>query len=157
MNRDRFLKMSNWIPITLANLYDAKVAALVDACDTAALGAGQNNRSAGIITGVVNEIRRKIASHQRNQVDSDPTKIPQGLSDMAVDMIVARLKIALEMELNEDERKNLDRHARNLDRIANGDDVVDAPDNPIVPATEPLVPPPAFGKRPHRRDTFVDG
>lgn len=144
--------MSQWLAITVQNLYDAKIGALVDACNAAALGTGQTDRSTGIIADVVAEIRRKIASHQRNQLDQDTTTIPQGLKSLAMDMILGRLKIALEMELSEDERKNLDRHARNLDRIAEGTDVVDAPDNPIIAPMEPLVPPPSFGKhRPRRR------
>jgi hypothetical protein len=149
--------MSNWLPITKANLYDAKVAALVDACDTAALGAGQANRSTNIIQDVVYEIRRKIASHQRNQLDADTTKIPQGLMNMAMDMILARLKIALEIDLGEDERKQLERHAKNLDRIAEGKDVVDQPDAAVVAPMEPLVPPPAFGCWPHRRKNELNG
>jgi hypothetical protein len=149
--------VSNWIPITLANLYDAKIAALVDACDTAALAQNQENRSAGLIQGVVNEIRRKIASHQRNQLDQDPTRIPQGLKILAQDLIIAKLKTAIEEELTEDERITLATHQRNLNRIADGTDVVDMPDNPIVAPMEPLVPPPAFGHRPPRRQNELNG
>ena len=111
----------------------------------------------GIISDVVNEIRRKIASHQRNQLDVDVTKIPQGLNALATDMIIARLKTAIEQELSEDERRNLTRHTVNLDRIAEGKDVVDAPDNPIVAPMEPLVPPPSFGPKPHRRVNELNG
>jgi len=149
--------MPNWIAITLDTLHEAKVAALVDACDTAALAANQAARSPGIIQGVINHVRRKVASHQRNKLDADPTTIPQGLRDHAVDLIIARLKTALEMDLTEDERKNLERRERDLNRVAEGLDVVDQPDNAVVPSMEPLVPPPAFGRRPDRRDTFVDG
>jgi hypothetical protein len=141
----------------VANLYDAKVAALVDACNTVALGNNQPNRSVALIQDVVNEIRRKIASHQRNELDQDPTKIPQGLKSMAMDMIIGRLKTSLEIDQTEDERANLRRHAANLDRIAEGKDVVDAPDNPIVALMEPLIPPPAFGKRPNRHQNDLNG
>lgn len=144
--------MSQWVPITLATLYDSKIQALVDACDTAALANGQTNRSAGVIQSVVEYIRRKVASWQRNQLDQDITTIPQGLQTLASDLIIARLKTAIEMELSEDERKQLDRHERDLNLIAAGKNVVDQPDNPILAPMEPVVPPPAFGThRPRRR------
>ena len=117
--------MPNWIPITLANLYDAKIGALVDACDTVALGNGQTARSPGIIQGVINDIRRKIASCRRNRLDVDTTAIPSGLKNLAVDLIIAKLKTAIEQELSEDERRQLTVHERNLNRIAEGLDVIE--------------------------------
>lgn len=149
--------MPNWISITVANLYDAKVGALVDACRTQALAANQVDRSPGLIQDVVNDIRRKVASHQRNQLDSDVTTIPQGLKGLAMDLILAKLKGALEMELNKDEATNVSRHDATLNRIADGKDVVDAPDNAIVAPMEPLVPPPAFGDKPCRRKNELNG
>jgi hypothetical protein len=139
--------LSNWTAITIDTLYEAKVAPLIDACDSAAKAVGQANRAAGIIQGVVDEIRRKVASCQVNRVDSDLTKIPKGLRDMAVDMIIGRLKTAIEEPLTDDERRNLDRHARNLDRIAECKDVVDQPDTPVEPEVEGTTPAPAFGER----------
>lgn len=139
--------MSQWVSITLQTIYNSKIAALVDACDTAALGTGQQNRSAAIIQDVVNYIRRKIASWQRNQLDQDVTKIPQGLEATAVDMIIARLKTAIEIQLSDDEQRQLTRHDNDLNLIATGKNVVDQPDNPIVAAMEPVVPPPSFGNR----------
>jgi hypothetical protein len=123
----------SWIAITIDELYEAKVAALIDAASTAAKKAGQPDRVPGIIQGVVDDIRRKVASCPNNQVDSDLTKIPKGLRDMAVDIIIARLKGAIEELLTEDEIRQLDRHWRNLDRIAECKDVVDQPDDPIEP------------------------
>lgn len=128
--------MSRWIPITKANLYDAKVAALIDAADTAALGNGQTARSPGIIQGVVDDIRRKIASCKRNRLDVDTTAIPDGLKNLATDLIIARLKNAIEQELSQDERNAVTLHERNLNRIAEGLDVVEQPDNPLASFTE---------------------
>jgi|APCry1669193181_1035450.scaffolds.fasta_scaffold05387_3 hypothetical protein len=136
-----------WISITKATLYDAKAAALIDACDTAVLGAGQTDRSTGIIQSVVDDLRRKVASCRRNQLDADTTTIPQGLRNLAVDLIIARLKVALELDLSEDERRTLAQHERDLNRVANGEDVVDQPDNPVIAPMEPTVPPPSFGVR----------
>ena len=149
--------MSNWISISLSTLQEAKVAALVNACDGAALANGQANRAAGIIQGVVDHVRRKVASHQRNQLDSDVTRIPKGLRDCAVDLIIARLKTALEIDLSQDERDNIARRERDLNRVANGDDVVDQPDNAIVAPMEPLVPPPSFADKPCRRQNELNG
>ena len=128
--------MSNWIAITIDTLKEAKVAALIDACDSAALGTGQANRSAGIIQGVVDEVRRKVASCRNNRVDSDLTKIPKGLRDLAVDLIVARLKAAIETPLTEDERANVSRRVADLNRIAECKDVVDQPDDAVAPEVE---------------------
>jgi hypothetical protein len=121
--------MSNWISITKQALYDSKAAAFIDAADSVQLGAGQTDRSTDAIADVVAEIRRKVA--RCNTLDQDPTKIPAGLKTLAADLIVARLKIALEQELTDDEKRNLDHHERELNRIADGKDLVDAPDNPI--------------------------
>lgn len=125
--------MPNWIAITIATLKEAKVAALIEACDEAALGSGQDNRATGLIQGVVDEVRRKVASCANNQVDADPTKIPKGLRDIAVDMIIARLKGAIEQDLSEDERNQLSRHERSLNRVAECKDVVDQPDDAVEP------------------------
>ena len=141
--------MSQWIAITLDTLHESKVAGLIDACDSQALAAGQANRSAGIIQGVVDHVRRKVASCRTNQLDADLTTIPKGLRDIAVDLIIARLKTALEMDLSQDERENLARRERDLNRVADGTDVVDQPDNAIDAPMEPTVPPPSFGGR-HR-------
>jgi hypothetical protein len=128
--------MPNWIAITIDTLYEAKIAALVDACDTAARKEGQPPRSPGIIQGVVDYVRRKVASCKTNQVDEDLTTIPKGLRDLAVDMIIARLKGAIEEPLTDAEQKVLDRHEANLNRIAECKDVVDQPDTPVEPEVQ---------------------
>ena len=156
--------MSQWVSITKATLYDAKIAALVDALDTAATDASQTaGRAAGIIQGVVDDIRRKVASCRRNLLDADTTTVPQGVKDTAVDLILARLKVALEIELTEDERRQTAKRERDLNRVADCLDVVDQPDNPITAPMEPTVAPPSFGTRglsqPARNfnDTTQDG
>lgn len=136
-----------WISITIATLYEAKVAKLVDAADAKALKAGQPNRSAGIIQGVVDEVRRKVASCKTNLVDADATTIPSGLRDLTVDMVIARLKKSIEMELSQDERDGLAQRERDLNRIANCEDVVDQPVNPIPAPFEATAPSPLFGQR----------
>lgn len=126
----------SWIAITLATLKEAKVAALIEACDSAALGDGQDNRSAGIIQGVVNEVRNAVATCRSNQVDSDVTKIPESQRDLAVDLIIARLKNTIEQPLTEDERTNVAERRRQLRDIAACDLVVDQPDDAIEPEVQ---------------------
>lgn len=128
--------MPNWIAITLDTLKEAKVAALITACDEAALESGQANRSAGIIQGVVNEVRNSVASCKSNRVDEDETTIPKGLRDLTVDMIIARLKNTLEIEQTKDEAENLAWRRRQLSAIAACDLVVDQPDTPVEPEVQ---------------------
>lgn len=145
--------MSNWIAITIIDLYDAKAAALVDAADSLELGAGQASRSAQVIADVTAEIRRKVA--RCNQLDQDPTKIPGGLKNCALDIIIARLKVALEQELTAAETEGLKARERELNRIADGKDLVDPPDNPIAANMTQAIADPSFGCRPRRN--FTEG
>lgn len=128
--------MPNWITITIDTLREAKVATLIEACSAAALGDGQDNRAAGLIQGVVNEVRNAVATCRTNRVDEDPTKIPASQRDLAVDLIIARLKNTIEIELTQDERENLAWRRGQLKSIAACDLVVDQPDTPIAPAIE---------------------
>lgn len=142
--------MSNWITITKADIYNSKAATLVDQINQNLLGNGQTDRLTGIIADVTLEIRRRVA--KCNQLDADATRIPGGLKPLAVDLIFCRLKIAVEMELNEDERRTLARRETELDRVAAGDDVVDPPDNPIAANFNQPQPKPSFGTS-HREFT----
>lgn len=140
--------MANWISITTETLYEARVAKLIDAASQRARADGQPERVDGLIQGVVTEIRRKIASNEQNRLDANPATLPASLRDMAVDLIIARLKKSIERELTEDERRDLRVHETNLNRIADGDDPVESPDNPIESPVQsssgtPRVAPPA--------------
>lgn len=126
----------SWIAITLDTLKEAKVAALIEACDSAALGDGQANRAAGLIQGVVNEIRNAVATCRTNKVDADATTIPESQRDLVVDLIIARLKNAIEQPLTEDERTNVSERRRQLRDIAACDLVVDQPDDAEDPAVQ---------------------
>jgi hypothetical protein len=121
--------MSNWIVISEVDLYDAKAAALVEAADTVQLGSGQNSRSAQVIADVTAEIRRKIS--RVTVLDQNLSAIPAGLKNAALDIIIARLKIALEQELSQDERDGLKRRYKEIEDVRDGKDQVDPPDNPM--------------------------
>jgi hypothetical protein len=139
--------MAGWVPITIETLYEAKVAALIDACSGSALGSGQADRAAGLIQGCVDKVRRKVASCANNRVDQDQTRVPAGLRDDTVKLVIAALKGAVEMELTEDERRELARIERDLNRVAAGEDVVDQPDTPVEPEVEATGGSPSFGTR----------
>lgn len=139
--------MPAWIPVTTADLNDAKVEKLVTALRTKALGAGQTDPSPRIIQSVVTDVRRKIASCRSNQVDADLTTIPASLLPLATDLIIFRLKNRLEIELTEDERTNLRRHDATLDAIAACDDVIEQPDDAIPAATQAAAGTPSIADR----------
>lgn len=123
--------MPNWIPITIADLQDAKLAPLVKAMREKALAPGQTDPTPRLIQRVIDRIRRKVASNPSNQLDADPTRIPKGLQTMAVDLIYAEMKGRLEEELTRDEQRAIERHVDDLNRIAEGKDVVEQPDDAI--------------------------
>jgi hypothetical protein len=143
--------MSNWITITIADLYNSQAAALIDAANSVSLSvnkpgqADQVSRVPGIIADVTMEIRRRVA--RCNQLDQVVTAIPSGLKPLAVDIIFCRLKVAMQMALSEDERATLKQRERQLDRIADGSDMVDPPDTAIVANFNQTQPSPTFGKR----------
>jgi hypothetical protein len=123
--------MANWIPITVADLKDAKLAGLVKALQTKALDEGQTDPTPRLTQAVVDRIRRKIASNPKNQLDADTTTIPIGLKTMAVDLIYAEMKGRLEEPLTQDERDSISRDEADLKAIAKGDEVVEQPDTAI--------------------------
>ena len=124
--------MANWINITVENLNNAKIAALVDALRTAALAEGQEERSAEIIQDVVNRIRDEIKGCATNQLDADSTKIPKGLKALAVRMVLRALKDAVEEPLTKDESDQRDLDERYLVRISKCEIPIATPDDPIA-------------------------
>ena len=127
--------MSNWTTITEADLKGAKVAALVDAYKTAALGEGQADPMPGVISGVVARIRTEIKGCARNVLDADATKIPGDLKSLAARMVCRELQSRLRLALKDDERQEWREDVRYLERIAACEVPVAVPDNPETTAT----------------------
>lgn len=121
--------MPRWIPVTIADLNDAKLAALVDTLREAALADGQTDPSPRIIQSVIIDVRRKIASCASNRVDTDESTIPASLLPLVTDLAIYRLKNRLEQPLTQDERDNRDAHTQTLNRIASCADVIESPDD----------------------------
>jgi hypothetical protein len=135
----------NWISITPDDLNDTKVAALVDACRTKALGSGQTDPAPRIIENAVARIRSEIKGCAANILDRDMAKIPKDLKPLTMRMIVRELESRLQIELKDDEREEWRHDLRYLERIARCEIPVLAPDNPEtvesvhVPAGTPLI------------------
>jgi len=121
-----------WSSITVADLKDAKVSALVEACRTAALGTGQTDPVPNIITNVATRIRAEIAACATNQLDADAAAIPADLKSLACRMIVREAMSRIKRPLSEDEREEQRNDLRYLERISKCDVPVAATDNPIA-------------------------
>ena len=126
----------SWITITIDTLKEAKVAALIEACDSAALGESQDNRAAGKIQGVVDLVRNAIKGCPSRRVDEDETTIPAALRDLAVKLIIAELKDAIEQELTDYETDSVAWARRELTAIRSCDYPIETPDTPVEPEIE---------------------
>jgi len=134
----------SWITITVDDLKDAKVAALVEACQTAALGTGQTDPTASIIADVIARIRAEVAACRGNALDSDTTKIPADLKSLACRMIVRQCQSRLQISLTEDEREEQRNDLRYLERIAECKVPVAATDDPIADEVQSGAASPSF-------------
>jgi phage gp36-like protein len=121
-----------WIAITVDDLKDAKVAALVEACQTSALGTGQDDPTDTIIQDVVTRIRAEVAACRANSLDEDTTKIPADLKSLACRMIMRQCQSRLQIALNDDEREEQRNDLRYLERIAECKVPVSATDDPVT-------------------------
>ncbi len=123
-----------WVRIEIADLKDAKVAALIEACQTAALGAGQDDPTPAIIADVIARIRAEIAGCRANVLHPDAATIPSDLRSLACRMVVRQCQSRLQIALNEDEREEQRNDLRYLERIAACDIPVAAPDDGQIQA-----------------------
>jgi hypothetical protein len=129
---------TRWIPITVADIQDQKLAPLVAALRTRALEASppQTDPTPRLTQAVVDYIRRKIASCHNNRLDVDTTKIPASLKLLAVELIYVEMKGRLEEALTPDEDRKARLAETNLNRIASCEDTIEQPDDPIEPPVE---------------------
>lgn len=128
--------MPNWVTITTDDLEDTKVAPLVEALRTAALGASQDDPVEEMIATVVARIRAEVAGCSRNLVDSDTTKIPADLKRLACRMVVFEMMGRLQLPLNEDERDERRQDVRYLERISRCEVPVATPDSAAAPEVQ---------------------
>jgi len=128
--------MANWKTITADDLNDTKVAALITACRTKALAAGQADPVPGIIQGVIDAIRDEVKACPTNVLDADTTLIPKGLHRIGCRMVVRECQSRLRLALTEEEMKEWDKDTAYLVRVAKCEIPVATP---ITPETEPEV------------------
>lgn len=131
--------MSNWVAITLDSIKDRKLADLVEALRTVALGDGQSDPTPNIIAAVTERIRMEVGACPQNRLDPDTTKIPHSLLSIGVRMCIREMKSRLEQELTEDERKAWDKDEDYLRRVARCEVIVTSPEDgaPQRPAPSP--------------------
>jgi len=126
-----------WITITVDDLKDAKLAALVEACQTAALGSDQDDPTSAIIADVIARIRAEVAGCRANALDADTSTIPADLKSLACRMIMRQCQSRLQLELTDDEREEQRNDLRYLERIAKCEIPVAATDDPVTDEVQP--------------------
>ena len=101
----------NWTALTKTDLYDLGHNAIVDAAE--AQTAGSTTR---VIADVVAKIRASISSG--NQLDQDTTKIPNSLKEIALRLVIRKLKGKVNFPLTKDEQEDRKEDDDYLDRIS---------------------------------------
>lgn len=128
--------MSNaktWVVLTVADLYDYVVASLFDACRTRALGAGQTDPFPDIMANVANRIRVAIETNSQNLISATPNAVPPELKDVAAYMILEIMQVRILLELNEDQKKCIERAWKTLGEVRRGEFAVSIPVDPLNP------------------------
>jgi hypothetical protein len=139
--------MSNWTPITEADLNAVKMAPLMAALRTAALAEGQTDPVEAIVATVVDRVRRKIAACATNRVDADGATVPRSLLSLACRMVVREAKDRLEMEMSETEREAWRVDERELNDIAACKLPVELPDEAVDAPVQVVQPGPSISGR----------
>ena len=142
----------SWTTITITDLKDAKVAAVVEACQTAALGTGQTDPTPNIIANVTARIRAEIKGCAQNTLETGTTTIPADLKSLACRMIVREMQSRIGRSLTEDEREEQRNDLRYLERIAKCEVPVEAPAVPVAGETQATSQSPSITARTHYFD-----
>lgn len=140
----------SWRSITDADLNAAKLAPLVSALRTAAIGDGQADPVNAIKATVVSRIRLKIQACASNVPDADESFIPDSLIALACRMILREAKSRLEMDLTDTEKKAWDVDERDLREIAACNLPVEAPTTATTPVAQSTQPSPSITCRTKR-------
>lgn len=125
---------TEWTTITRDDLIAYKAAAVVDSLESAALGSGQENPIAKIISESIARIRMEISAGGRTVLSAREKTIPPSLMSLACRMALrtgqSRLNAVGAMPLSDDERKEWDKDERLLERIAKGEITIESPTDP---------------------------
>ncbi len=130
--------MSNWLTISLAHLNERKVAELIEALRTEALGAGQTDPMPAIIADVTNQIRKAIGFSGLYTLDATATTVPNSLKEIAVKKITREMKGRLLLSLSDDEVRDDKIYESRLADLNKHAWPIDEPDVALtVPETQP--------------------
>lgn len=127
--------MPAWIIPSIDDINEARVAELVEALRSEALGQGQPDPMPGIITKVVDEVRSCIGFCAATVLDIDSAKIPANLKDMVVQKIFRTMKGRLLQPLTKDETAEEDTYQARLKSLTKCEWPVDKTDTPIATTT----------------------
>ncbi len=122
--------MSNWTSITIDTLKAAGHGAIVDAAQTA--GIGGIDPVAESIADAVSRVR--AACSTGNQLDADPTKVPNSVKSLTVRIALFALMERINYPLTEDQRDTRRNDNSSLLRINDDKLRFELPDNPAAGA-----------------------
>lgn len=143
--------MSNWSAISLALLNNSSLLGIVDAMREEAQGRGLVDPWPVASAQTVDELRGCIGFSGKFALDSDATKIPRGLLQLALKKIVREMSRSLGRALSDDDVRDEKTYEARLADLRDGCWPIEPADDPIAAATAVAnaVPSPAI-KKAHR-------
>jgi hypothetical protein len=122
--------MTNWINITIEDLYAYLVAVQVDVLRRCALAKNQSDPVEKIIEDISLKIRAQIASSRKNSLSQRPYALPPQLKSEACILIleVAQTRIP-GLKLTADQIRLADQARLQLQKIAHGEIAIAMPDD----------------------------
>lgn len=126
---------TTWIQLSFADIQNSRSGPLSLGFQSTALAAGQTDRVTPLISNVSEEIVGAIGFSGKYVMDASygsvsPCKIPPNLKDPAVEKVIRRLKLVLNMPLLAQETDDEKTYNRTLALIREGKYPVDITNNP---------------------------
>ena len=125
-----------WVTITVDDLRDTKASALIDAFQSAALGAGQTDPVPRTIDKVCDRILAEIQSSKHYVVSATPHAIPPSLVELAGNLIAwrmqGRLNVLNALPVTDQDKTDHAEDLKYLARIAAGTVTIEVPDDPVT-------------------------
>lgn len=117
-----------WVTVTIDDLKNYVVAALVDAINASALGDNQLDRFTTVQADVIAEVRGAVASNEKNVLDEDGTLIPRSLRPAAAWLIAQYMAQGLKFKFSDAQLAEVENARQLLRDVANGDRSVERPE-----------------------------
>ncbi len=126
---------SPWVYVTLADVQASMLAEALSLAQTRAAQRNQADPFETIMPREVAYVRNKAASALRNQISSDPLKVPPELLDITAFLIAYKIALPLSSGnsnlLSDDIRAAVKQAYRDLDDAAAGKLAISLPDDPL--------------------------